>query len=131
MAHVRLKIRDEDKGSGWQPVIASNGTPYWYKFTGGNRFNNGFQVFKADGSSDDFEVSLSPSTKDDYTLLEFYHDNDPHDQLSCDFEDDGKLATVTDSCSAACLNMIYGFVVCPEGQTGIRFLCHPRINNEL
>ena len=130
MAQVRLKIRDEENGSSWQPVIASNGTPYWYKFTGGNRFNNGTQVFKV-GSINWFEVSLSPSIKNDYEIKEFYNANDPDDQLTCVVAPDGNSAIVTDKCSVACVDMTYGFYVSPAGEPGTKFLCHPRINNEL
>lgn len=130
MAGVKLNISAKEKGAGWQPVVASDGQCYWYKFTGGNQFDNGDQVFGV-GAQQQFMVSLKSKAAKKFRLCCFVDVVDPDDQLTGSVSSDGKTGTVTDACSKECHDIIYGFRVHPIADPGSVFLCHPRINNQL
>ena len=130
---VNLQIKDTS-GGGRKPVVGSDGTTVYYKYTGGNVRGNasdkgkGDNEFVADNVPETFSIEFNAGTGRDYKFVtdpQAFLNKDNSPDLSATNTDD--VVTVTDTCQTVG-EWEYGVKV-EDRTSGETFECDPVIKN--
>lgn len=136
---VNLNISDTQRlGRKWVKVIATDGTPYWYMFLGGNSIggngngNNRFQIVGTP-PSETFDVSFRGNLSNTYRFLGFFNKTVPSD-LSGAPDANGDKITVTDGLTIPAVgtpeaHFDWGVIVAPRSDLSVTFNCDPVVTN--
>ena len=120
--NVTLNVSDSAQ-TGYTATPASNGSTYYYKYTGGSDGNG--NVTEKVGSPQDIVVLMDTTG---YKINDVSFANDPNDQLTWSRDSDTQI-TIADADTVVESNAYYKIVAANAAGT-ITFDCDPRITND-
>jgi hypothetical protein len=122
---VNLNVQPgANNGQGWVNVLATNGQPYAFKYTGGNNDNGGLETMVGDGTAT-ISVSLN-GNNNRYSIADVAFTGDTNNQLSRTYS--AQSATITDINTVA-ETADYAVVV-EDSNVHTTIICDPMIKND-
>lgn len=128
---VQLNINLTSGGAGWTEVTASNGTIYYYKYTGGNQAGggagNGVNEFQVENPPvhESFDLTFTANDSNLYKFIEFHNKNNAPDLHAVVSE---SKVTVIDRCTTVG-DFNWGVKVALKSDSTVTFSCDPLIRN--
>jgi hypothetical protein len=124
-ASVNLNVQPgPNNGTGWVNVLATNGQPYAFKYTGGDRDNGSLETMVGDGTAT-INVNLQ-GNNNRYSIYDVSFSGDSNNQLSRTFS--GQNATITDINTVA-ETADYAVIV-EDSNVHTTIVCDPMIKND-
>lgn len=122
---VNLNVQPgPNNGAGWVNVLATNGQPYAFKYTGGKNNNGGLETTVGDGTA---TISLSLNGNNNrYSILDVAFTGDDKNQLSRTYS--AQSATITDI-NTMSETADYAVVV-EDSNVHTTIICDPMIKND-
>lgn len=128
---VNLNISDTEKlGNRWAKILATDGTPYWYKYNGGNsvgRDGDGNNRFQIPGDATTFNVTFTGNDGETYRFVAYLNKSDPTD-LNGDVDENGGSIAVTDQRINEG-DFDWGARIARRSNTSVTFDCDPVVTN--
>jgi hypothetical protein len=122
---VNLNVQPgANNGRGWVNVLATNGQPYSFKYSGGKNDNGGLETMVGDGIAT-INVNLQ-GNRNRYSILDVSFSGDDYNQLSRTYS--GQNATITDINTVA-ETADYAVVV-EDSNVHTTIICDPMIKND-
>ena len=109
----------------WNITTASDGSTWWYMYTGGNQGQGQNQFTVGSGNTETFTVDFHQQSSD-FRMLAYVNKSSPTD-LSGEITTD-ELATVTDSCDNVG-DYYWGLLVYHKDTPGVTIPCDPITRN--
>ena len=128
---VKLNINTTNGGAGWTEVTATNGSKYYYKYTGGNQAGGGdgngtneFQVVNPP-VHESFDLTFTGNDDNTYKFVEFHNKNSSPDLSGVVSE---SKVTVIDKCTTVG-DFNWGVKIALKSNETVTFSCDPTVRN--